>query len=289
MKTYIANHLVAFLMALVLFSCSNTDEPAAPSGEKTPMTFDCLIGVSRATDTKFEVNDKIGIFVVKKGDLIQPAGNVVNNEPFTFDGSKWTSSRKVYWDEGSFDVYAYYPHSAKVTDTENFSFQVSEDQSTHAGYTASDFIWAAKKGVSASANPVTLNFSHSLSKAVIKIEKGEGFTGSIPTDCEVFIHSTATVASVDIASGNASTAEISPITSIKAFKKDNTTFEAIVVPQSIQTRRPLIEVVTQGVSYLMEGKISFRPGYSHNIIITLTKNPEQTKIEIGGSIGGWGE
>jgi hypothetical protein len=37
----------------------------------------------------------------------------------------------------------------------------------------------------------------------------------------------------------------------------------------------------------MEGKISYRPGMRHTISVTLDQNPEQIKIEIGGSIEGW--
>jgi hypothetical protein len=62
---------------------------------------------------------------------------------------------------------------------------------------------------------------------------------------------------------------------------------ACVVPQNITSRRPLVEVVTGGVSYLMEGKISLKQGMRHTITVTLDKSPEQMKIEIGGEIGGW--
>ena len=36
-----------------------------------------------------------------------------------------------------------------------------------------------------------------------------------------------------------------------------------------------------------EGKISLKQGYMHTIVIELSKNPDQTKSEIGGGIGGW--
>ena len=288
MKSYIKGILALSLIAPIFASCSNENEPVSANQGKKLMTFECSIdNNTRATDTSFESGDKIGVYVVKAGELIQPAGNEVNNESFTYNGSNWTSSKSVYWNDGTFDVYAYYPYSGTISDTEEMLFSVVEDQSTHAGYTSSDFIWASKKNVVGSASPVSLSFSHCMSKAVVTLEKGEDFSGEIPSDCEVYIHSTATEASVDLKSGNAAASFYSPTGTVKAFKKSSDTFEAIVVPQNITSRRPLIEVVTKGVSYLMEGKISFRPGYSHNITITLTKNPEETKIEIGGSIGGW--
>ena len=51
--------------------------------------------------------------------------------------------------------------------------------------------------------------------------------------------------------------------------------------------RPLVEVIVDGVSYLMEGKISLKPGMRHTITVTLDKNPEKIKIDIGGEIGNW--
>lgn len=287
MKKYFKSVVLSSIFISLFASCSSEEE-LNPDNGKMPMTFDCVLGTgSRATDTAFEKGDKIGVYVVKGGELIQPVGNEVNNETFSFDGTKWTPARNVYWNEGSFDVYAYYPHIDKIVDTEECTFSVSTDQSTHAGYTASDFVWASNMGVKASANPVALSFSHRLSKMVVTLQKGEEFSGDIPSDCEVYIHSTATEAIVDLSTGDTGASFYSPKSTIKAFKKNATTFEAVVVPQNITSRRPLVEVVSQGISYLMEGKISLRQGYSHQIIITLNKNPEQTKIEIGGSIGGW--
>lgn len=285
MKSYIKTLLFLSLSGAILTGCSSDSEPLE-SGN-LPMSFDCRLSNSRATDTEFESGDKIGIFVVKDGEQLLPAGNEVNNESFAFDGTAWKPSRNVFWDEGKFDVFAYYPYSSSVDDTEEYLFTVSEDQSTHAGYTDSDFLWASKLGVAGSASPVPLIFSHSMSKLVIKLEKGEGYDGELPKDCDVFVHSTAVEASVNLETGAVSASLYSPVSSIKALKNSDNEFQAIVVPQNISSRRPLIEVVSGGVSYLMEGKISFHQGYSHNVTVTLSKNPEQTKIEIGGSIGGW--
>ncbi len=218
---------------------------------------------------------------------LQIAGNELNNELFTYNGSSWKSARKTYWDNGTYKVYAYYPYTASVNDTEDFTFSIAEDQSNHAGFTASDFLWASKEGVTASASPVTLKFSHRMSKAIVKLEKSEDYEGNIPSDCEVYIHSTVGTASIDLETGGASKDIYAGTGTIKAKKISNTEYQAIVVPQNIESRRPLVEVVTQGVSYLMEGKISFKQGYAHTIVVILSKNPTQTKIEIGGSIGGW--
>ncbi|MBD5263149.1 MAG: fimbrillin family protein [Bacteroides sp.] len=285
MKSY--NSMLLIGAAALFAACTNEDTPesAASSNE---VAFICQYAdQTRVTDTKFEAKDEIGVYMTAKDTSLQIGGNELNNEMFSYSGSAWTAARKVYWDNGEHDVYAYYPYAAKVNDTEDYTFDLPLDQSTAAGYSSADFVWASAKGVTASASPVTLKFAHRMSKAVIRLEKSDDYEGEIPTDCRVSVLSTATTASIDLSSGGVSKAIDSATSTIVAKKVSNTEYHAIVVPQNIESRRPLIEVETQGVSYLMEGKLSFKQGYSHTIIVTLSKNPSQTKIEIGGSIGGW--
>jgi len=126
-----------------------------------------------------------------------------------------------------------------------------------------------------------------MANVVIKLEKGDDYEGEIPSDCEAYVHSTYTTAVIDISTGGSAKYSDSDTYEIKAKKLDNTTFTACVVPQRIDSRRPLVEVVSGNVSYLLEGTISYKQGMQSTIVVTLSKNPEQTKIEIGGSMGSW--
>lgn len=274
----------------MMASCSNDNETGqglvTDNGE---MQFLFTVGHSttRATDTQFESNDRVGIYVTANGTPLQVGGNEVNNEMFTYNGTAWTSVRKVYWNSGSHDVYAYYPYSQKVNDISDYAFEVQADQSTAEGYTASDFLWAGKKGVTASASPVTMTFAHKLSNVVVKLEKGENYSGDIPASTEVYIHSTVTKAVIDLATGDAAKDDYAGTGTVRCRQNSASEYMACVIPQNLTTRRPLVEVISGGVSYLMEGKISLKPGMRHTITVTLDKNPEQTKIDIGGSIEGW--
>lgn len=285
MKTYF--YMLLAGAAAIMTGCSNEDATEAISSQDE-ISFICEYGAdSRVTDTSFEPNDEIGVYMTAKDTPLQIGGNELNNERFSYNGTAWTATRKVYWDNGEHDVYAYYPYAPRVNDTEDYTFDLPLDQSTAAGYSSADFVWASAKGVKASASPVRLQFSHRMSKAIIKLEKSADYSGEIPSDCKVSVLSTATTASVDLTTGGVYKAAESDIRTIVAKKISDTEYHAIVVPQNIESRRPLIEVETQGVSYLMDGKLSFKQGYAHTIIVTLSKNPSQTKIEIGGSIGGW--
>lgn len=285
MKPYKLFFLSAAAVAMTACNSSDFTEPVNNLKE---ISFLCEFeNDSRVSDTSFDTNDNIGVYVTKSDESLNIGGNILNNEMFSFDGCAWKATRNAYWDEGEYNIYAYYPFSQKIDDTEDYTFDIEEDQSTEEGFKASDFVWASAENEIASANPVTLRFSHCMSKVIIKLEKGEGFEGNFPTDCEVYIHNTIGQAGIDLATGGVSKNSSAGTKTIKALKIANQEYNAIVVPQNIESRRPLVEVITEGVSYMMDGKLSFKPGYAHTIIVTLSKNPSQTKIEIGGSIGGW--
>ena len=281
--------------ALGLVACENDETTETPNVDKgeIQLMFVHPGEETRATDTNFENKDCIGVYVTAAGETLQIGGNEVNNEKFTFNGSSWTSARKVYWNNGKHDVYAYYPYAKSVNDIEDYTFMVQADQNAAAdadgmtGYEKSDFLWAGVKDVAASSSPVKMQFAHKMSNVLIQLEKGEGYTGAIPTSTEVYVHSTVTTASIDLSTGDVSKNDYAGTGSIKCRQLTATTYTACVVPQNIATRRPLVEVISNGVSYLMEGKISLKPGMRHTITVTLDKDPEQVKIDIGGEIGGW--
>lgn len=75
--------------------------------------------------------------------------------------------------------------------------------------------------------------------------------------------------------------------SIIAHQDDATSYSAIIVPQRIENRMPLIEVVMKGVSYLFESKFQFKPGTEHLVNLIISDNPDQVKIDIGGEITDW--
>lgn len=281
-------HSLIALLALTFTSVSCSDSNTEGIEEDNLIRINALFpGQSRTTETAFESGDNIGVFVTAHEAALQPYGNAVNNGQFNFDGSGWTSARKYYWNEGSHDVYAYYPFCQSVTDTQDFKFEVRDDQSEHAGYTASDFLCSRSLDVKASNTAVSLQFSHVLSHAVVVIEKGESYEGDLPDDIKVFLHNTVGTANVNLAKGSTVKDPYAEAKTIRMKKISTDMFEAIVVPQRIDSRRPIVEIVMGRISYLMEGTISFRQGFTHTIKVKVTENPEKAEIEIGGGIGGW--
>ena len=166
---------------------------------------------------------------------LEIGGNTLNNEQLTLTSSKWTPSKNLFWDEGSYNAYAYYPYM-NVTSIEDQPVSVATDQataetnSTLSGYEASDLLYARTPNVAASTSPVTLNFKHVMSKLTIRLVKGEDFEGDMPTDAEIFIHNTVPTATFDISAGIVTRDIKGKKATIKARQESDFQFGAIIVP-----------------------------------------------------------
>ena len=254
-------------------------------------------GQTRVMANAFESGDVTGLYMTEYDGSNKPApllvsGNAVNNAALRFDGTSWATSPTLFWDKGvKYDVYGYYPY-ASPSSVEEYNFSVGTDQTTLrtgnalGGYEASDFLWAKQTGVKY-PNVVRLTFSHRMSRLVVNLVKGKDFEGDMPKDVVVKVHGTVPDAIVDLGSGVVVKDNYGKAKTITMKKESDTVFSSIIVPQRIDNRQPLIEVLTSNVSYLMESRFVFRSGIQHSINIILDSDPAKVKIEIGGEIQGW--
>jgi hypothetical protein len=285
----------SYLLAILLIaSCSKFN--CRESGQ-AEVRFNLLYpSQTRASATAFESGDVTGLYMTEYADGVasplQVSGNAVNNAALAFDGARWTSSPKLYWDKGvKYDVYGYYPYG-KPDSADDYEFSVAADQSIEGengaagGYESSDFLWAKAEGVKY-PDVVNLTFSHKMSRLVVKLVRGTDFEGDIPDDVTVKIHSTVPDAFIDLGSGSVIRDSYGKATDITMRKESSDTFSAIVVPQRIDSRKPLVEVITGNVSYLTESRFVFKPGVQHSINVTLSSDPAKVRIDIGGEISGW--
>lgn len=248
---------------------------------------------TRVTETHFEKDDRIGLYVCTAEAPLEVGGNYVNNALLTFNGSAWYPERPIFWNNGSYDVYAYYPQVSPVTSVDDLPFSVATDQQaagneqTPGGYEASDFLWASAKKQTAGNEAVKLNFRHCMSKLTVRLVKGPDYDGDELPEAEVYVHNTVTEATVDLAVGIVTPAKFGKLHTVKAKAAGKDEYTAVLVPQRIANRVPLIEVVMKGVSYLVETNFRFKQGIHHTFTLIISKNPEQVKIEIGGELENW--
>ena len=262
-----------------LTSCNKEQQPAASNEIK----FNIGFPATKATATAFENGDQVSLYAVEYNGStqmpLQVGGNYFNNECLTFNGNTWSGSRSLYWSTNACDFYAFYPYQASIGSMEDYPFSVAVDQNGD-GYEASDLLWACAENVSRSDDGVDLQFHHMMSKLIVKIELGSKFEGDIPDDIVAHIYNTTTDCTVDWTLGSVEKDAFGSKNTITMKKLSNSQFEAVLVPQNIEKRTPLIELTMGGIAYLLEYSLSFRPGYVHTVTVTLNTSPDQEQIEI---------
>lgn len=299
MKT---KHIIymAAALALSLASCQQNDFDSAVPSDGT-MRFSLLTpnAHTRVADGAFEAEDKVGLYVTDYIDAETPAplqisGNRANNEAMVYDGTAWATERAIYWGAGKSDVYAYYPYMA-IEDVDAQPFSVATDQDVENAYENSDFLWAKAEGVAQTDGAVSLQMQHSMSRLMVKIMAGEEYVGSLPADATVHLHSTVTDALVSLANGSVVKDPYGGAHSIlmrncglHSFAEgDAVVYEAIVVPQMLETSVPLLEINSKSVSYLLEDMFNFKPGVSYTYTAILNASTTSIKVEIGCEIEDW--
>lgn len=286
---------ILVVATLLMVGCENSED--IPVVEDGVMQIEVLHpSATRATETAFEGGDRIGLYATEyNGDVASPlqiSGNWANNVATTYDGAIWTPAKKIFWSENRMDVYGYYPYMTPTSIDEHL-WSVQLDQSTPetadalSGYEASDFLWGKATGVSQTDGDVQLEFKHRCSKLVVKLVKGKDYSGVLPTESELYIHSTVPTATIDFTNGAVTKYIYGEMETIKAKRVDDGTFEAIIIPQRMETRRPFLEYIANGVSYLYESTFIFKAGKLHTLELTINSNPDQVEIEVGGNVGEW--
>jgi hypothetical protein len=279
--------IITIMTAIItLFACQK--EAPSVTQDKDIIQFELGLPQTKATAESFEVGDKVSLWAVEytneEAPELQIGGNFLNNEQLTFNGSKWTG-RAMYWCEKPCDFYAVYPY-IEPSSVDSYLFDIATDQNTErtdvalGGYEASDLLFAKAEAVTRTDGKVSLKFNHMMSKCVVNVIKGEKFEGEFPNDIVVHIYNTVTTADLNLASGSLEKYALGDRKTITMKKLSNEKFEAVVIPQNIERRTPLVEISMGGIAYLLEYSLSFRPGYQHTINLTVNTSPDQEKFEI---------
>lgn len=285
--------IIASLAALV--ACQK--EAPVTLQDEGQIRFEFGLPSTKATAENFEAGDQVSVWAVEyaseEAPELQIGGNFLNNEMLTYDGSAWNSSRNVYWSEKPCDFYAVYPY-IRPNSVESYIFEIQADQNSPrtadalGGYEASDFLFAKAENVSRADGKVSLKFRHMMSKCIVNVVKGEKFEGELPEDIAVHIYNTVTTADLNLANGSIEKYALGNRNTITMKKLASDKFEAVVIPQNIERRTPLIEISMGGIAYLMEYSLSFKPGYQHTINLTVNTSPDQEKFEIAIDAGAGG-
>ena len=287
---------------IFLLACSSgaengvDDEPTPPQPEKPTVRIPIGIStyITRVTETAFESGDRIGLYVVNRNDDgsqndLKPSGNYVDNMRYTYSYNTWTPDETVYWkdDKTCADFYLYYPYQAAHVNENPVVFKVEADQSKVNSYKKSDVIVGSTLNVAPSQTTVHIASKHVMSRVVIALKPGEGFTDAslAASDVKVTLNVPAVSANIDLATGKVEPimnhdGESLTMTPMTPYK-DGNVYRAIVVPQQV-AQTNLIKVNVDGRDFLFSKAFNFESGKSYTFNVTLAKESSGLNATITG-------
>lgn len=281
--------IVLFCMAsFALFvSCSKGSEgivpdPVPPSIESKKIPISISTQITRATDTDFERDDKVGLYVVNyngstSGTLVS-SGNHVDNMRFTYSGS-WTPDQEIYWKDESTkaDFYIYYPYTSGISNIAALPVSVLTNQTTEENYKASDFLWGKTAGIAPTKNAVSMMVKHLMSNIIIKLVPGDGYSVDDLATAKIEICGLKTNATVNLTNGEITatgiSADITPI-------NETTQYRALVIPQNV-TGIDLVRIKIGDNTYLLNQTINLLPNRQYTSTITINRSSQGINIGIG--------
>ena len=267
--------------------CSKKAGEYTPEPPVEPVNIPINIAASiqtRVTDTAFEVNDKVGVYIVNhngaNAGTLTDSGNYVDNLCVSYSGN-WSTATPVFWKDQTTpaDFYAYFPYSSAVDNVSAYPFSVQHDQNSDENYKASEFLWGSRTDVAPTADPIQITVKHAMSNLIIKLQAGQGYTEADLERASVTILGLKTGASINLENGVVTaTGNVSSIIP----RKEAAGFRALIVPQSISESK-LIEVSIDGNTYSLTQSMTFETNKQH--ICTLIVNRINEGFNIG--IGSW--
>ena len=284
--------LTIALAALALMGCSSDESmDDAANNQRSSLTFVSYV-VTRSTNTMLQKTQiaegvKVGVFVKNQNGFISGG----NNAQLTANGAGAFTGSPVYFPEdgSAVSVTAYAPYSSNFNDMADVDadFTVASNQSTDAGYLASDLLYGVPSGTNSftESNPVVaLNFTHKLSKLTVK------FKTSAETDVDlkgstINIVNTLPTTTLKVADGTLGTAK-GTAANIKAatFATDATEFtaSAVIVPQKVDQGSFIQVVLTNGkmLNAKLNAEATFLSGKSYTYVVNISGQGGEVSAEI---------
>lgn len=251
--------------SMMLAACSSDNEEVKVA-EKSAirLSTQSLTSMTRAGQsiqlTQFDADENVSIFLVEDVNGTQtPSGTNVTtySNPLAYTtgaAGALTPATAQYWpqDGNGLFIFGIYPASAVTSSTAyngtGISFSVAADQSTTAGYKASDLMM----GAPTSGNPVTrttsevpMTFTHLLTKLNVNLTAGDGFTQAEMANAEVSILGIKPTTTFGV-QGTAVTEGSGDATNIAAGAGASTS--AIIVPQTVMAGN-FIKITIGGGDY----------------------------------------
>lgn len=277
------NSITMMALAAMLFCACSKEEGTTDAADRTvrinPTIANPALTPSgkstRATDTDFELGDRVGLRVTMNADGSQ----FVDNKLMSFDGTDFKTDGFLWYEDvnATSTLLAYYPYVEGAAIPTEFS--VLADQGG-ANYTASDLIVAVKTGVKPTKSATAMTFKHKMARIVIRVTNESGFnvTG-------IVVKGAAGTGVLDPETGAFAVKEGAEALDVTANKASETVYYALLVPQNgvklevtVSTADGKKRTQTLGVTDLKSGE---NRGMDCNV------QEADIQVKFTGAIAGW--
>lgn len=268
------------VMMIALASCKK-DNPVTPVPESKDLDIKVsasLYQFTKATDTAFEENDNIGLFILTPETYLDNAKFTVNNAGALVPATayKWYDNKDL-----EATLAGYYPYNENWTYGAEMTFTVNADQSTAALYTASDLMLAAAKS-KPTEEAVALPFKHVLSKIIVTVDNQLEGDEEI---ADVYFSEIYGQVTLDPKDATTITSSGSKGT-IKALKGTGNTWSLIVAPQTEVSPKLIITTKSEKqYTYVLEESVNLNSGKYSTAEVVL--NDESIYTSFTASIEDW--
>lgn len=276
--------LLGICIWAILGACSQNEDENKQHNDELPLQVFPNINdpFSRTTITNegnyiFSANDQIGLFAVNSG-VTPSSSDEVYNQPYTYDGSAWSTSTPIYWPAGDLGsvckLYSYYPYSSSITDFNRHVFTVGSDQSSQDKIFKSDFLYG-KDIVNKQSNPVSLRMKHLFSLLTVNVK----YENSIDDICSALSVNAQSTGIINLEEGTAigsgSTNDITPAKWENAKDGFAKSYSLIIPPQTL-SNHPLLTFTLDNTQELVNITKTFEQGKRYTINFTITNKNEVT-------------
>ncbi|MFI3289760.1 MAG: fimbrillin family protein [Rikenellaceae bacterium] len=256
--------------ALLFSSCE--DAPTEVLGDDASgVTFKSSITAeTRVTNNLFDVNDEIYV------TAFDGESTFAERVSYTYDGSIFSSTTPIIYDSKSQNLSFIAAYPAVDDFAKSFTFEVLADQSVDDNYEMSDLL-VATKDATYDLSP-TLVFNHVLSSLVISITDAD-LRGGVLTVYAVG----ETSADLDAQTYTA-VADASDMAITAAY---DTTYKAILSPQSISAGDVIAKYEVNGVTYTWNASsdVTLESGYCY----TYSWDIENNNVVLVSAINDWND
>lgn len=298
-KLHIGLAAVTGLMALTACSADDAGNSILQENSDDISLVSSMGGMTRSV-TELQTNAvstdvTVGAFGVAGTTVVTNGTN--NQYNVTSTGELEAVANDMKWPSdptAKVDIFAYAPYQSSWAANSANSFSVSTDQSTDAGYLASDLLYASSTNLSKTSSAVVLNFSHKLARINVTLTKGESCTFDL-SKSTVSIGGTKigttlnpSTGALGAASGDVKDVKIGNEVNITA---SGVTAYGVVVPQEMAVGTQFVKIVADGklLSANLSSAVTLEAGKAYNFNAEISSSTEEVTLTLGSvTLTDWG-